>query len=98
MVTKDYVSLHPEYGGPARGFRCEHCPKVTRTEAGMKMHLLRKHGIRLQGELFNDGNRNDSTGEVSQAASELSSEVHEGLESQSAQIKQETGHDLRGAL
>lgn len=49
-----YVPLYPEYGGPARGFRCEQCERVTRTVTGIKMHLLRRHNIRIQGVLFND--------------------------------------------
>lgn len=57
-------------GGPALAFRCTYgsvsrksfhendgvipCKKVTRTLAGMKMHLIRVHGIRFQGELFDE--------------------------------------------
>lgn len=55
-------------GGPALAFRCvtiykahpendapnRECNKVVRTLAGMKMHLQRVHGIRFQGELFDE--------------------------------------------
>jgi len=79
MISKDYVSLHPEYGGSAKGFRCEvlivcegeepepcnwkYCGRVTRTEFGMKTHLRVKHGIRIQGDLFDgDQSRNEQSG------------------------------------
>jgi len=67
MVKQDYVSLHPSCGGPARGYRCEvviewrtkagenfidQCAKVTRSERGMKLHLLWVHGIKQQAEMF----------------------------------------------
>lgn len=53
-------------GGPASAYQCWafvhneciepadeiHCGKVTRTKAGMVMHLRRVHGIELQQEMF----------------------------------------------
>ena len=68
MVTpRDYLALYPEHGGSAKGFRCElrrvpkgkllsePCEMVTKTERGMRLHLLRVHGIKQQGVLFEAG-------------------------------------------
>ena len=85
MVT--FVALYPEYGGPARGFRCEvdcckgtedydseypHgvCGRVTRTEAGMRIHLRIKHGIKIQGELFDANASGVSESRVQQEVSQ----------------------------
>jgi len=57
------------------GFRCRHsvqCKKLTRTERGMWMHLLRVHKIKRQGGLFDGQNNEASTatdGRVVRAAS-----------------------------
>ena|ERR1700730_9255640 len=48
-------ALYPLCGGPARGFLCGICFRVTRTEIGGKRHLWRKHGLRIQLELFPGG-------------------------------------------
>jgi|SRR5882762_7125221 len=48
-------ALYPLCGGPARGFLCGICFRVTRTEIGGKRHLWRKHRLRTQLELFPGG-------------------------------------------
>jgi len=48
-------ALYPLCGGPARGFLCGICLRVTRTEIGGKRHLWRKHGLRIQLDLFRGG-------------------------------------------
>jgi hypothetical protein len=68
MVT--FVALYPEYGGPARGFRCETCERVTRTESGIKMHLRIKHGIKIQGDLFDANASGVSESRVQQEVSQ----------------------------
>lgn len=62
-----FKPLYPPDGAPCLGFACgclvdvqvevpnvkaNLCGKVTKTERGMKMHLLRVHGIKMQSELF----------------------------------------------
>jgi hypothetical protein len=51
-----YKPLYPPDGAPVAGFQCCHegCKAVTRTEKGIRMHLIVCHGIRFQGTLFND--------------------------------------------
>ena len=56
-----YVPTYPPDGGPAIQFVCllpakegepKACRKGTKTEAGMKVHLFRCHGIKLQLNMF----------------------------------------------
>ena len=60
-MTPLYKPLYPPEGGKPLAFSCN-CPQsgqlcgaVTRTERGIKIHVLRKHGLREQIDLpFND--------------------------------------------
>ena len=47
-----YRPLYPPEGAPCLGFACSECGRVTKTERGMRMHLVRVHDIKPQGELF----------------------------------------------
>jgi hypothetical protein len=54
-----YKPLYPPEGQPCLGFKC--CADdglcqgaVTRTEKGIRLHLVVVHGIRFQARLFND--------------------------------------------
>lgn len=40
---------------------CVQCGKVTRTRRGMVLHLLFRHKIKLQGELFHENGSTDPT-------------------------------------
>lgn len=58
-----YVPVYPPEGGPPLQFVCLQptttesgrpavCRKGTKSEGGMKVHLWRRHGVKLQRELF----------------------------------------------
>lgn len=49
-----YKPLYPPEGGAVAAFKCGECPAVTRTEKGIRMHLMNCHGIRFQATLFGD--------------------------------------------
>lgn len=46
-----YLPLYNENIGLG-GFKCKECGRVTRTERGIKSHLWRVHGQKIQLELF----------------------------------------------
>lgn len=46
-----YEPLYPPAGAPCRAFYCCICQSVMRTERGVKLHLLRKHKLKLQMDL-----------------------------------------------